>query len=268
VGEPRPPAGSPERPPLDPPASETETLPAVSQGGEPPVGEGGDLDRREQGDARPPPQGTRPPQEEKEGGRGFLGFLKELPGLVLIAFALALLIKTFLIQAFYIPSQSMVPTLKVGDRVLVNKVLYDFGQVQRLDVIVFENPMLEDPDRGFFGTIWDWLIEGLGVSADPNRDFIKRVIGLPGDTVEVRRGRVFVNGAPLGDEPYARDERDRTSYGPKMVPEGSYLVMGDNRPNSQDSRSPALGFIPEDKIVGKAFVLLWPPSRIEWLSDD
>jgi signal peptidase I len=266
VGEPRPPAGSPEeRPSLDRPASETETLPAVPTGSRP-VGETGELDH-EHPKPEDRPAAQRGPVKEKEGGRGFLGFLKELPGLVLIAFALALLIKTFLIQAFYIPSQSMVPTLKVGDRVLVNKVLYDFGQVQRLDVIVFENPDLEDPDRGFFGAIWAWLIEGLGVSTDPNRDFIKRVIGLPGDTVEVREGKVLVNGKPLGDELYARDERDRTSYGPKTVPEGSYFVMGDNRPNSQDSRS-SLGFVPEDKIVGKAFVLLWPPSRIEWLSDD
>jgi signal peptidase I len=269
VGEPRPPAGSPEeRPSLDRPASETETLSAVPAASRS-LRETGELDREDQKpEHRPAPPGKQGgPVKEKEGGRGFLGFLKELPGLVLIAFALALLIKTFLIQAFYIPSQSMVPTLKVGDRVLVNKVLYDFGQVQRLDVIVFENPDLEDPDRGFFGAIWAWLIEGLGVSTDPNRDFIKRVIGLPGDTVEVREGKVLVNGEPLGDEPYARDERDRTSYGPETVPEDRYFVMGDNRANSQDSRS-SLGFVPEDKIVGKAFVLLWPPSRIEWLSDD
>jgi signal peptidase I len=84
--------------------------------------------------------------------------------------------------------------------------------------------------------------------------------------VEVRKGRVLIDGERLR-EPYARDEQDPSSYGPVTVPPGSLFVMGDNRRNSQDSRS-TLGFIPEDKIVGKAFILLWPPSRVEWLSDD
>jgi signal peptidase I len=250
VSEARPPAGSPEeRTSLDrvPTATDPAPGPAVPnrKGSTASTGDGKPTEQR----------------------RGFLGFLKELPGLILIAFVLALLIKSFLVQAFYIPSTSMLPTLHVGDRVLVNKLVYTVGEPQRLDVIVFRNPKYPETDRGFFGAIGHWLIEGLGVSTDPNRDFIKRVIGLPGDTVEVRKGRVLVNGGRL-EEPYARDERDRgSSYGPVTVPDGKYFVMGDNRPNSSDSRT-SLGFIPEDKIVGKAFVLLWPPSRIEWLSDD
>jgi signal peptidase I len=250
VTEARPPAGSPEeRASLERAPTATDRVPAPTV---------------------PPGKRATPPADDgkpKEQRRGFLGFLKELPGLILIAFVLALLIKTFLVQAFFIPSTSMLPTLHIGDRVLVNKLVYAVGEPQRLDVIVFRNPKYPEPDRGFFGAIGHWLIEGLGVSTDPNRDFIKRVIGLPGDTVEVRKGHVLVNGDRL-DEPYARDERDRgSSYGPVTVPDGKYFVMGDNRPNSSDSRT-TLGFIPEDKIVGKAFVLLWPPSRIEWLSDD
>jgi signal peptidase I len=202
--------------------------------------------------------------KEKRGGP--LGFLKELPGLILIAFALALLIKTFLIQAFFIPSQSMVPTLRVGDRVLVNKLVYDFGDIQRGDIIVFENPDLEDPDRNILQDVWRWITEGLGFSSDPTKDFIKRVVALPGETIEVRNGRVFVDGRRQ-QEPFVSSMRDRSDFAKFKVPEGHVFVMGDNRPNSQDSRS-SLGPIPEEKIVGKAFVLLWPPSRVEWLSDD
>jgi signal peptidase I len=261
VGEARPPAGSPgEPPPLDRPPSGTD--PAASAVTEKPSAQDGR--GSEEPRAASPPSGKHRRKEEQR--RGFLGFIRELPGLILIAFALALLIKTFLVQAFFIPSGSMLPTLHIGDRVLVNKLVYTVGQPQRRDIIVFQNPKLPEPDRGFFGGIWNWLIEGLGVSSDPNRDFIKRVIGLPGDTVEVRHGRVFVNGDRL-NEPYARDERDDSDYGPQTIPPGEYFVMGDNRPNSSDSRA-GLGFIPEDKIVGKAFVLLWPPDRIEWLSDD
>jgi signal peptidase I len=204
-------------------------------------------------------------RETKEKKSGPLGFLRELPGLILIAFALALLIKTFLIQAFFIPSQSMVPTLEVGDRVLVNKLVYDFGEIQRGDIVVFENPDLQQPDRNVFEDIWHWITEGLGFSSDPTKDFIKRVIALPGETIEVRNGRVFVDGRRL-TEPYVSSMRDRSDFAKFEVPSGHVFVMGDNRPNSQDSRS-SLGPIPEDKIVGKAFVLLWPPSRIEWLSD-
>jgi signal peptidase I len=210
------------------------------------------------------PKGGKDREDER---RGFLGFLRELPGLILIAFLLALLIKTFLVQAFYIPSQSMLPTLEVGDRVLVNKVVYDIGEVHRGDVVVFRNPNLEEPDRGPIEALLNWLVEGLGVTSDPNQDFIKRVVGLPGETVEVRNGRVFIDGSRIR-EPYVIDQKDPSDFGPVTVPKGRYFVMGDNRPNSSDSRSRTLGFIPEDKIVGKAFILLWPPSRIEWLSDD
>ena len=205
-------------------------------------------------------------RETKEKKGGPLGFLRELPGLIVIAFALALLIKTFLIQAFFIPSQSMVPTLRVGDRVLVNKLVYDFGEIQRGEIVVFENPDLQEPDRNVFQDVWHWITEGLGFSSDPTKDFIKRVIALPGETIEVRNGRVFVDGRRI-EEPYVSSMRDRSDFAKFTVPQGHVFVMGDNRPNSQDSRS-SLGPIPEDKIVGKAFVLLWPPSRIEWLSDD
>ena len=204
-------------------------------------------------------------EEENERG-GLLSFFRELPGLILVAFVLALLIKTFLVQAFFIPSASMVPTLEIGDRVLVNKLVYDFGEPQRFDVIVFEDPNAPEPERGFFEGIWDWLTEGLGFASAQEQDFIKRVVGLPGEEIEVKQnGEVLINDELL-DEPDLVRSGGQT-YGPAIVPEDSVFVMGDNRANSSDSRS-LLGPIPYDKIVGKAFVLLWPPSRLEWLSDD
>ena len=205
------------------------------------------------------------PDEERRERHGLWGFFRDLPGLILVAFALALIIKTFLVQAFFIPSASMVPTLQIGDRVLVNKLVYDFGEPQRGDVVVFGDPLSAEPDRGFFGGIWHWLTEGLGFATADEQDFIKRVIGLPGDELEWKDGHIFVNGEPFDEPQTVRP--DNYSHEPITVDEDRVFVMGDNRANSSDSRE-SLGQIPYDKIVGKAFVLLWPPSRLEWLSDD
>jgi signal peptidase I len=218
-----------------------------------------------------PPSESSPPNEPVAGGKrsGGLSFLQELPFLLVVAFVLALLIKTFLVQAFYIPSESMVPTLKVGDRVLVNKLTYRFHDPRRGDIIVFQDPhptaqVQRNPVSGFF----HWLGEGLGLSTSADKDFIKRVIGLPGDSVEVRivngRGVVYVNGKPLR-EPYLSPIAETRPYGPTPVPAGELFVMGDNRTNSNDSRY-GLGMIPMDKVVGRGFVIIWPPSQIRWLS--
>lgn len=205
-------------------------------------------------------------EDEEEEHHGPLHFLRELPGLILIALVLALLIKTFLVQAFYIPSESMVPTLRNGDRVLVNKLIFNIRDPDRGEIVVFENPNLQEEDRNPFAAVWHWITEGLGFTVDPNKDFIKRVIAIPGDTIEVRGGRVFVNGQRIR-EPYLVRNRDRSDFGPYSVPPDTYFMMGDNRANSQDSRSPAVGPVPREKIVGKAFVILWPPSRFEWLGE-
>ena len=205
------------------------------------------------------------PKEEPKEPKHHLSFLRELPVLLLVAFLLALLIKTFLVQAFYIPSASMEPTLLIGDRVLVNKVVYHLHSPRRGDVIVFSNPqpgirVHRNPASAFF----HWLTEGLGVSASPDKDFIKRVVGLPGEEVKIDdRGVVYINGNPI-HEPYLSPFKDTRSYGPVIVPANSLFVMGDNRVNSNDSRF-QLGFIPYDKVVGRAFVIIWPPSRVRWL---
>ena len=211
------------------------------------------------------PEGEEDEQvSSKDDKKTGLGFLRELPLLLLIAFGLALLIKTFLVQAFYIPSESMEPTLDVGDRVLVNKVVYHLHSPRRGDIIVFEEPHPgPQPHRNPLQALWHWLTQGLGVSASPERDFIKRVIAVPGETLEIKQGSLFVNGRRL-KEPYLSAAADRRDYPPTKVPPTNLFVMGDNRTNSNDSRF-GLGFIPYDKVVGRAFVIIWPPSHVSWV---
>ncbi|MGH9084856.1 MAG: signal peptidase I [Acidimicrobiales bacterium] len=166
------------------------------------------------------------------------------------ALVVALVVKTFLFQAFYIPSASMEPTLEKGDRVLVNKLSYDLHDVNRGDVVVFELP--EDK-----------------IGPDGIKDLIKRVIGLPGDTIETREGVVYVNDRRL-DEPYLSDgtrtgdptNGNNPAIDRQVVPDETVFVMGDNRSNSHDSRYADRGPIPIDSIVGRAFILVWPPGKI------
>ncbi len=196
------------------------------------------------------------------------GFWRELPVLIVIALVIAILIKTFLVQAFYIPSESMEPTLRPGDRVLVCRICTHVSDIHRGDVIVFSDPSPQpDAGRGAIGGVLHWLAEGIGVAQPENPDYIKRVIGLPGDTVELNGGRLFVNGEQV-DEPYLNAQKDRRPYGPTTVPDGKLFVLGDNRAHSGDSRFPppeGVGLVPIDKVIGKAFVIVWPPSRWGWL---
>jgi signal peptidase I len=167
-------------------------------------------------------------------------FIKETLSIVIIAFILAMILRTFIIEGRIIPSESMVPTLKVGDRVMVNKFIYYFKQPQRGDIIVFAPPdVLQSKD-----------------------DFIKRVIGLPGETVEMKNNRVYINNKPLA-EPYLAEPVNYT-YGPVTVPEGSLLVLGDNRNHSFDSHM-WNAWMSQDRIKGKAFVIYWPVKEIKLL---
>jgi len=161
----------------------------------------------------------------------------------LIAILLALVIRTFVVQAFKIPSGSMLPTLQIGDHLLVNKFLYWFTDPQRGDVIVFKFPQ------------------------DEERDFIKRVIALPGDKVEVRGKRVYVNDKPV-QESYAvhldpsmqeNPHSPRDNFAPVQAPSGQLFMMGDNRDYSMDSRF--WGFLDIKKIKGKAFIIYWSWDR-------
>jgi signal peptidase I len=212
-------------------------------------------DPRESGDWREPTESE--PERRKRRSRPWYA---EVAVLVLVAFVLALLIKTFVIQAFYIPSASMHPTLVENDRVLVNRFVYRIHEPHRGDVIVFQNPHPRKGHQNPVSAFVHWLGQGLGIAqGGRNKDFIKRVIGLPGDTVEIHQGVVFVNGARL-QEPYLSPIKDRGSYGPYLVPAGCLFVLGDNRTDSDDSRG-SLGYVPISKVIGRAFVIVWPPSR-------
>jgi signal peptidase I len=184
----------------------------------------------------------------------------ELPGLIVLALLIAVLIKTLFVQAFFIPSESMEPTLRAGDRVLVSNIPYWFGEPGRGDIVVFADPNgAPEEDRGVVGGIAHWFSERLGVRSPEDEDFIKRVVGVPGDVVRAEHGEVYVNGEEL-DEPYLAGRRTQ-DFRRTRVPDGKLFVLGDNRSNSLDSRF-GLGFVPIDAVIGQAFMIVWPPLRM------
>ena len=222
--------------------------------------------------AEPPPAETKPetPPYHKEDERqpGLLAVVRETVVLVALAVLLAVVFKTFLVAAFYIPSGSMESTLNISDRVLVEKVSYRFGDIERGDVIVFvhDEPGSEpaspsNPVTGFFSS----LGQAIGVVPPSDRDFIKRVIGLPGDTITCRGGKLVRNGRPVTenylDQGITTDGCQTVKVGP-----GELFVMGDNRTNSQDSR--VFGPIQRSDVVGRAFVRIWPLNHTGWLRRD
>ena len=169
---------------------------------------------------------------------------------VIIAAALvvAFLVKTFLIQAFYIPSASMEPQLNEGDRIFVNKLSYRLHDIRRGDVVVFARPACAAPDPKI-------------------KDLVKRVIGLPGDTVEGKNGGVYVNGHRLAED-YLPDGQTTMDFSTVTVPEDRLWMMGDNRENSTDSRflcGNGPTFIEEDSVVGRAFIKVFPLTDMELL---
>jgi signal peptidase I len=218
-------------------------------GGSPPLSD----TLRETVDARPdkellPDANTRRRRKRSNGSK----LLIEWVVLIVSALTIALLIKTFLFQAFVIPSESMEPTLHgctgcQDDRILVNKLSYRLHDVNRGDIVVFDAPE--------------------GRATDEIKDYVKRVIGLPNEEIESRNGQVFVDGKPL-DEPYINEAcSSRGDLGaaiePQTIPAGHVFVMGDNRCQSSDSR--VFGPIDTDTIVGRAFVRIWPLSRFKFL---
>ncbi len=185
-----------------------------------------------------------PAKKPKSGVASAIEWILVIGGAIL----LAVIVKMVLLQAFYIPSASMYPTLQKGDRVLVNKISYKLHDVNRGDVVVFERPPSE--------------------TATNIPDLIKRVVGLPGEQIVIEGGRVYIDGQLL-DEPYLPEGVTTTAENaplkcareaPCVVPEGDVWVMGDNRNDSKDSRY--FGPIDEDSIVGRAFVVVWPLNRL------
>ena len=194
-----------------------------------------------------------------------LAFLGELPFLVAVALAIAVVVKTFVAQAFYIPSESMVPQLLIGDRVAVSKLAYRLHEPRRGDVVVFDSPTPQPPDRSpVVRKAVRGVLEAVGVVQPSVQDYIKRVIALPGERVEGRNGRVYVNGKELV-EPYLPRGVTTGDFAPQTVAPGKLWVMGDNRSRSADSRTAFPGGIERRLVVGRAFARIWPFPRTAFL---
>ena len=198
----------------------------------------------------------------------------DIPLTIVIALGVVLVITTFVAKPFSIPSGSMEDTLQVGDRVLVNRLVYHTRDIERGDVIVFDGsdsfvPANEVPQRNPVAGALAWVGQSIGLVPPDSTDFVKRVIGVPGDRVTCcdAQGRILVNGTPLEESSYlypgdAPSDQDFDV----VVPAGMLWVMGDHRSNSADSRShmgdPGGGFVPESKVVGRAMAVLWPLNRL------
>jgi len=209
-----------------------------------------------------------------------LSWWTELLVLFALALSIMLVIKTYVVQAFFIPSSSMENTLDIGDKVLVNKLIYHFRSIDRGDVVVFNGEGSWDPPSApassdpvvRLATEFGHAITGLFGMSPGVHDYIKRVIGLPGDHVACcdAQGRVTVNGVPLSEKSYLYPDNppSMTKFS-ITVPPGRLWVMGDHRNVSYDSRGhigdPGGGTIPENQVVGRAFLILWPPSRFRVL---
>lgn len=193
--------------------------------------------------------------------------LAEIPVLLIVAAVIAFLVKSFLAQAYYIPSGSMLPQLQIDDRVVVSKLAYKTHDPRRGDIIVFDDPRTgnqttETTERTGVSKWVRKIGEGVGVIQPSTDEFIKRVIGLPGDTVEAHDGDVYINGQKLV-EPYLPEGVTTSDFSPQKVDPGRLWVMGDNRSGSADSR--VFGQIRTSTIVGRAVVKVWPFSHISFL---
>ncbi|MCM4083295.1 signal peptidase I [Paractinoplanes hotanensis] len=233
-----------------------------------------------------PNEGYGPASRRRQGlvRRKEMPLWQELPLLLVVAFCLAVLIRTFLVQAFYIPSGSMENTLLVKDRVLVNKVIYDMRDPIRGEIVVFrgdENwtPEVTEPvSNSFAAKLGRTIGDLVGVSRPGERDFIKRVIGLPGDKIACcdGKGRIMVNGVGIDESYIAEGFNSDLNQPPNpnqctsrrftevVVPAGEMFVMGDHRAVSQDAR--CQGPVPISNIIGRAFVIVWPSNRFTSLS--
>ena len=203
--------------------------------------------------------------EEEAPSRGQLA--REIPLLIVLAILIAFLVKTFVAQAFYIPSGSMIPQLNIGDRVVVSKISYDLHDPNRGDIIVFDKPpgaggpAPQSKGTGVGRVVRD-VFESIGVLQPSTEEYIKRVIGLPGETVQGKNGHVYINGQELV-EPYLPPGTTTSDFGPVPVPKDRLWVMGDNRSNSADSR--VFGTIRQRTVVGRAILRVWPFGRAAFL---
>ena len=198
----------------------------------------------------------------------------DIPVTIAVALGVVLLITTFLVKPFSIPSGSMENTLQVGDRVLVNRAVFNVRDIERGDVVVFDGsgsfvPPQVAPDRDSITSALVWVGQSFGLVAPDSTDFIKRVIGTGGDRVTCcdAQGQLTVNGAPLVEDYLFPGDAPSLQPFDVEVPDGMLWVMGDHRSASADSRShmgdPGGGFVPESSVVGRAMTVVWPISRIQ-----
>jgi len=185
-------------------------------------------------------------------------FWAELPGLLLTALVIAVVIKTFLVQPFWIPSESMLPTIEVNDRVMVNKLAFNWSDPERGDIVVFRDPAEPETEESVPEAVIRSVLEAIGIRTRGRDDLIKRVIGLPGETLVIENGLMLVDGEPIA-EPYLAPGTIMNDEGPFLVGANQVFVMGDNRQFSFDSRR--FGPIDYDALVGRAFVTIWPLSH-------
>jgi signal peptidase I len=276
--------------PADPPTQNLR-LPGLGRDGQPAA------DGQAEADGQPPGDGTGaaddetgPGKKDKAAKKG--SFWRELPVLLVIALVIALVIKTFVVQMFFIPSGSMQDTLQIGDRVMVNKLVYHFRSIQPGDIVVFDGDGSWDPEPASgkpssdpLVRLWDASVDrlfhsfvGMFNGAAQDNIFIKRVIGVPGDHVVCcnASGDVTINGVPLHEQSYLYPGNSPGSAPSPAagrfnltVPAGRLWVLGDHREISADSRlhsqDPDDGTIPESAVIGRAFVIVWPPSRWRFL---
>ncbi|MDO4281531.1 MAG: signal peptidase I [Peptococcaceae bacterium] len=179
------------------------------------------------------------PLSEKETGR-VMGVFKDYILPVVIALAIVIVLRMFVLGMYYVPSGSMIPTLQINDKVVVTKLSYKMHEPERGDVVVFKYPPNEE--------------QGL-----PEKDYVKRLIGLPGEKLEIKNNTVYINDMPV-EEPYVNSNTNMPDYGPITIPEGEYFMMGDNRNDSSDSR--VWGFVPEEYLIGKAQLIYWPLAHV------
>jgi signal peptidase I len=217
---------------------------------------------------------SKPDQDAPAAGKSKKkrSFGRELLTIVVAAAVLTLLVKAFVVQVYRIPSASMENTLQIGDRVLVNKVVYHFRGIARGDIVVFSGqdswgPDAPPPPANPVVRVFEDVLSGLGLHSNQTY-YIKRVIGLPGDHVACcTGGNVTVNGVPLSEGSYLFPGNAPSSFKfTEVVPSGHLWVMGDHRSDSDDSRyhpgDPGGGAIPENQVVGRAFMIIWPPSQV------
>jgi len=203
------------------------------------------------------------PEPPARRGSSLFQVVREIGFLVVTAVVIAVVVKTFVAQAFYIPSGSMLPQLQINDRVVVSKVSYRLHEPRRGDIVVFDAPGQRVPDTSSLPVrMLRGVVQSIGLAAPSTDEYIKRVIALPGERVEARNGRILIDGRAL-NEPYLPAGVSTGEFSAVIVPAGMLWVMGDNRANSADSR--VFGPVPQSTLVGRAFVRLWPFDHASFL---